>query len=236
MSQESKLLSVVILAGGLAKRMRPITETIPKALIEVAGKPFIFHQLNYLYEQGVQNVVICAGYLGEMIQSEVGTGEKFGLHVKYSFDGPDLLGTGGALKKALPFLAKEFFVMYGDSYLPINFSLVQNYFYSCKKIGLMTIIKNRNQWDKSNVDFVNGNLLEYNKKNQNAHMAYIDYGLAVISAKVFDQYTNGTSFDLADVYEKLSMLGNLAGFEVHERFYEIGSNSGLKETRDFFTK
>ena len=229
------MLPVAILAGGLATRLRPITETIPKALVDVAGKPFIVRQLSYLREQGISHVVLCIGYLGDMVRDMVGSGESFGLKVSYSEDGPNLLGTGGALAKAIPLLGDDFFVLYGDSFLPVNFSAVQEAYEKSKKPALMTVLKNQNQWDKSNVLFVDGRLHEYNKRTPRAEMTHIDYGLGVISASVLKQRPIGQSFDLADVYQDLSLQGQLAGLEVHERFYEIGSLAGLREAEDYFS-
>ena len=114
-------LPVAILAGGLATRLRPITEKIPKSLVDVAGEPFIVRQLDYLFRQRVRDVVLCIGYLGEMIEAVVGDGSRFGLRVSYSIDGPILLGTGGALRRAAPLLGEAFFVLYGDSYLPVDY-------------------------------------------------------------------------------------------------------------------
>lgn len=228
------MFSVAILAGGLATRLRPITETIPKALVDVAGKPFIVRQLSYLREQGVSHVVLCIGYLGDMVREVVGSGESFGLEVSYSEDGPNLLGTGGALAKAIPLLGDDFFVLYGDSFLPLDFSAVQEAYEKSKQPALMTILKNQNQWDKSNVLFLDGRLLEYNKREPRAEMTYIDYGLGVVSASVLKQRSVGQLFDLADVYQDLSLQGQLVGLEVHERFYEVGSHTGLKETEDYF--
>lgn len=228
------MFPVAILAGGLATRLRPITETIPKALVDVAGKPFIVRQLSYLREQGISEVVLCIGYLGDMIREVVGRGESFGLKVSYSEDGQDLLGTGGALTKALPLLGDQFFVLYGDSFLPLGFSAVQEAYEKRGRPALMTVLKNQNQWDKSNVLFAGGRLLEYNKRTPRAEMTYIDYGLGVVSASVLKQRPVGQSFDLADVYQDLSLRGQLAGLEVYERFYEIGSHTGLKATEDYF--
>ena len=229
------MFSIAILAGGLATRLRPITETIPKALVDVAGKPFIARQLSYLREQGISHVVLCVGYLGNMVREEVGSGERFGLKVSYSEDGPSLLGTGGALIKAIPLLGDQFFVLYGDSFLPLDFSTVQVAYEKSGQQSLMTILKNQNQWDKSNVLFVNGHLLEYNKRAPRKEMTYIDYGLGVISSSVLQQHPVGQPFDLADLYHDLSLKGQLSGLEVHERFYEIGSYSGLKEAEEYFS-
>jgi NDP-sugar pyrophosphorylase family protein len=228
------MFPVAILAGGLATRLRPITETIPKALVDVAGKPFIVRQLNYLREQGISHVVLCIGYLGDMVRDVVGCGESFGLKVSYSEDGPNLLGTGGALAKAIPLLGDYFFVLYGDSFLPLDFSAVLEAYVKSNQPALMTILKNQNQWDKSNVLFVDGQLLEYNKGAPRAEMTYIDYGLGVVLSSVLKERPVGQPFDLADVYRALSLQGQLAGLEVNERFFEIGSHTGLKEADEYF--
>lgn len=228
------MMPVAILAGGLATRLRPITETIPKALVPVAGKPFICHQLEYLYAQGIRCVVLCIGYLGEMIESVVGDGAQFGLDISYSPDGATLLGTGGALKQAMPLLGKKFFVLYGDSFLPVDFEKIQIAFNNSKNLGLLTVLKNENRWDKSNVLFRKGQLVEYNKHQPLPEMNFIDYGLGVLSCEAIENYPAGRFFDLAEVYRKLSLQGQLAGYEVHERFYEIGSHNGLKETEAYF--
>ena len=228
------LLPVAILAGGLATRLHPITQTIPKALVPVAGEPFLFHQLRYLRAQGVRRVVICTGYLGEMIEEAVGSGGAFGLHVEVARDGDKLLGTGGALKAALPRLGASFFVLYGDSFLPCDFGAAQNAFFASGKPALMTIIDNHNRWDRSNIDYRDGRLVKYDKLNPSADMHHIDYGLGVLAASVFDSYPSGQAFDLASVYTGLSESGSLAALEVFERFYEIGSHRGLKETQEYF--
>jgi len=229
------MLPVAILAGGLATRLRPITETIPKALIEVAGKPFIYHQINYLKYQGISSVVLCVGYLGNMIQDLLGDGSQLGINIKYSFDGPVLLGTGGAIKQALPLLEKSFFILYGDSFLPINFSEVEKAYLSSNKLGLMTVLKNENQWDKSNVIYQMNSLIEYNKEVIRPNMHYIDYGLGILNSNVFNAYPAEESFDLSKVYNQLSLNKQLYGFEVFERFYEIGSHQGILETEEYLT-
>jgi len=230
------MFPVVILTGGLATRLRPLTETIPKALIEVANKPFICHQLDYLKNQGITQVVLCIGYLGEMIRSVVGDGSAWGIKVSYSFDGQILLGTGGALKQALRYVENSFFVLYGDSYLPIDYQAIEAAFIKSQKPALMTVLKNANQWDKSNVIFENGVLIEYNKQEIKPSMKYIDYGLGVLNKSVFDVFSDGQPFDLAKVYNDLGIKNQLAGLEVFERFYEIGSLIGIEETHNYLLK
>lgn len=228
------MLPVAILAGGLAVRLRPITETIPKSLVDVAGKPFVVRQLDYLRHQGVTRVVLCVGYLGEQVEAVVGDGSAYGLEVRYSWDGPTLLGTGGAIKQALPKLGQQFFVFYGDTYLPVDFQAVERDFLSGGKPALMTVLRNADRWDKSNVEFEDGNIIEYNKDAPRPEMAHIDYGLGALSAAVFGDTPTNEPLDLSDVYHDLSLRGELAGHEVFERFYEIGSRQGLEEAIQFF--
>lgn len=231
------MLPVVILAGGLATRLRPITTHFPKALISINDEPFISHQLNLLKSQHITDVVLCVGYLGEMIREYVGDGSAWGLRVQYSFDGDTLLGTGGSLKKALPLIQSDtFFVMYGDSYLPCHFKSVQDYFLTTRKISLMTVFHNEGLWDHSNVIFKDRNIVNYDKVTRTPDMHYIDYGLGILHKKVFDLIPDNTIFDLAELYQLLLKRNELAGFEVTERFYEIGSHSGIEECAKFFNE
>lgn len=227
---------VAILAGGLAKRLRPITAKIPKALVTVAGEPFLSHQLRLLYSTGVRRVVLCVGYLGEMIEKQFGDGARFDMQITYSFDGPRLLGTGGALKKALPLLGEYFFVLYGDSYLPIDYRSAARAFLGSRKSALMTVFKNEDRWDTSNVWFDRNEVRRYDKKNRTVDMQYIDYGLGILRAETLAGWPDNKPFDLAVVYEDLVKKKQLAGFEVTKRFYEIGSAEGVAELDSLLRK
>jgi N-acetyl-alpha-D-muramate 1-phosphate uridylyltransferase len=220
---------VAILAGGLATRLRPITETIPKSLVAVAERPFLEHQLEYLRRQGVKKVVLCVGYLGEMIRERYGDGGEWGVGIEYSFDGPVLLGTAGALKQALPMLGETFFVLYGDSYLPVDYAAVEETFRVAGKLGLMTVFRNEGRWDTSNVWFENGSIRLYDKRERRPEMQFIDYGLSVFQAKAFERVPAGVTYDLAKLMTELVEEGQLSGFEAEQRFYEIGSPTGLAE-------
>lgn len=230
------LSPVVILAGGLATRLYPVTKTIPKSLLLINDEPFVAHQLRLLARNGVKKVVLCVGYLGEQVQKYVGDGAQFGLSVSYSYDGEKPLGTGGAIKQALPLLEKQFFVLYGDSYLPCDYQAVQNAFEVSQKNGLMTVFKNDGQWDKSNVEFSDGNLMAYNKAERTNRMRHIDYGLGMFSREAFNSLPKDTFYDLADLYIELLKQDQLAAYEVKERFYEAGSFSGIKELSTFLLK
>jgi MurNAc alpha-1-phosphate uridylyltransferase len=227
------MLPVVILAGGLATRLQPATLKMPKALIQVAGRPFIDHQLALLREQGVNHVVLCVGQFGKMIEDYVGDGSRFGLDVRYSYDGDVLLGTGGAIKKASGILPDAFMILYGDSYLDIDFRPVVQRFFAENLPVLMTVYHNRNALAESNILMKEGRILKYDKKTQDPAMEYIDYGLIVILKDVFDPYPAGEPFDLSLVLSRMVDSGQVAAFEVAKRFYEIGSVQGLKETEDY---
>lgn len=221
-------IPVAILAGGLATRLRPITEKIPKSLVPVAGRPMLAHQLEMLQARGIRRAVLCIGFLGEMIQQEFGD-EAYGIKLNYSFDGEKLLGTGGAIKRALPKLGAEFFILYGDSYLPIQYAPVAEYFHHNGKPGLMTVYRNEGKYDTSNVVFHDGEIRVYDKKARLPEMHHIDYGLSLFKASVFDRYGKDQVFDLAEVMGRLVSEKQLAGYEVPERFYEMGSPAGLAE-------
>lgn len=220
---------IVILAGGLATRLRPITETIPKALLEIHGEPFIHHQLRLLQQNGIQEIVLCLGYHGDQIEKEIGTGHQFNMQVRYSYDGEMLLGTGGAIKKALPLLPENFFVMYGDSYLNCHYAGVQQAFLAQQKLGLMTVFRNDGRWDASNVELNENRIITYDKENRNMGMMHIDYGLGVFNKQAFTLVPENTTFDLAKLYQALLQQQQLAAYEVTERFYEAGSFAGIKE-------
>ena len=220
---------IAILAGGLATRLRPITEKIPKSLIVVADQPFLSHQLRLLEAAGIRKVVLCVGYRGEMIEKEFGDGGNVGVELSYSFDGPELLGTGGELKKAGPLLGDKFMVLYGDSYLPMDYASPARAFAASGKPGLMTVFRNENRWEPSNVWFADGEIKRYDKTRLVPEMKHIDYGLGFLRPEALQDWPNERPFDLADVYRDLIGRQELAGYEVDSRFYEIGSPEGLAE-------
>jgi NDP-sugar pyrophosphorylase family protein len=222
-----------ILAGGLATRLRPLTETIPKSLVEVAGRPFLAHQLELLERNGVKRVVICAGFLAEMIEEYAGDGSQFGVEIQYSHDGPNLRGTAGALRQALPLLGDSFLTLYGDSYLPVDYQAIGEAFQASGKAGLMTVFRNDDLWDRSNVEFDGERIIVYDKKNRTPRMRHIDYGLGAFRAAAL---TNTDAADLATVYQELLAADDLMGIEVHQRFYEVGSFSGIEECTAFLTQ
>ena len=222
-------LPVAILAGGLATRLRPITEKVPKLLIEVAGEPFFSHQIRLLRGAGLTRLVLCVGYLGEKVVEQYGDGSRFGVRIDYSFDGPRLLGTGGALIRALPLLGGAFYTLYGDSYLPVDYRAVGDFFLGSGKLGLMTVFENREQYDASNAWFEDGEIRRYDKKDKVPQMRHIDYGLGLFKTAAFDGFPRDAVVDLADVQKALLARGELAGYEMTQRFYEIGSPAGLQE-------
>lgn len=225
-------LSAAILAGGLGTRLGARTAQTPKVLMEVAGQPFILHQLALLRRNGIERVTLCIGHLGEQVQAVVGDGRALAMQVSYSFDGPHLLGTGGAIQQALPSLGENFFVLYGDSYLDCDYQAAAQTFLASGKLGLMTVFRNVGQWDTSNVIFQAGKIVRYDKRARVPEMHHIDYGLGVFNAQTFALFPQ-RPLDLAEVYMELLARDQLAALEVTQRFYEIGSEAGLAETDQY---
>lgn len=230
------MLPVAILAGGLATRLRPATDAIPKALIPINGEPFIAHQLRLLSCSGILRAVLCIGYRGEQIEDYVGDGSRFGVQVSYSHDGPRLLGTAGAIRSAVPLLGQQFFVLYGDSYLPCDYNAIARSFHASDKLALMTIFRNDGRWDQSNVEFSGGQIMKYDKNHRTLGMHHIDYGLAALSGAVFDNVPSDHPCDLSSVYRDLVDRGQLAAYEVPQRFYEVGSLDGIRELAEYLSQ
>lgn len=230
---EAHNLACAILCGGLATRLHPITEKIPKSLISVNGRPFLAHQLELLRARGIRRAVLCTGFLGEMIRNYAGDGSHFGLELSYSFDGPSPLGTGGAICKALPLLGESFFVLYGDSYLLCDYNRVARAFQAVGKKGLMTIYRNEGRYDRSNVEARDGRIINYDKRNATPAMEYIDYGLGVFHRSVFENFSLSRPRDLADVYQRLVTSRQLASCVIEDRFYEIGSREGIADLEEY---
>ena len=231
-------MQCVILAGGLGTRMQPQTETMPKALLPVAGKPFADHQLAWLARTGVTDVVYAIGHLGERIRDHVADGARWGLRVAYVDEGARLRGTAGALRLAYDegALDDAFAVVYGDSYLPLDVAAVFAEFERARPGVLMTVFRNDGAYDRSNARLEGGRVV-YDKTAVDPAaegMRYIDYGLSIIDRDaVVAGLPSGAVLDLADVYHDLSRAGRVAGLEVRDRFYEIGSQEGLAELEEY---
>lgn len=227
-------LQVAILAGGLGTRVKSISGELPKALISVAGKPFIERQIQLLVDSGYRDLVICVGYRSSSIIEYLGNGSKFGARIEYSNDGPLPLGTKGAIKNALNLLGDNFAVLYGDSYLPIDFSLAEKAYIEGKKNCLMTVYKNENKFDASNIHFQDGTIIKYSKNPSDKQLNYIDYGLLFFCKTIFESDIFPESNDLSSTIEELVKMNQVSGYEVNNRFYEIGSPQGIKDLETYF--
>ena len=225
------MYDIAVLAGGKATRLGKMTENIPKSLIDINGRPFIYHQLKLLEKNGFKHVVLCLGKFGELIEDYLETFD-LAMDVDFSYDGYELLGTGGAIKNALPSLGDNFFVLYGDSYLPIKYKKIENYYSMKSEVGLMTIYKNTNSLHKNNVAVDNNQIIAYDKNECNHNMQYIDYGLGIFNKEVFYS-TQLRSFDLSEVYKHLIKYNQLLAYEIKQQFYEVGSLEGIEEFRKY---
>jgi MurNAc alpha-1-phosphate uridylyltransferase len=223
------MLPIAILAGGFATRLGNLTAEVPKCLIEINGRPFVDWQLDLLMRYGYSDFIFCVSYKSDAVQDYLGNGSERGARIQYSLDGDTQLGTGGAIQKALPKLGDAFAVIYGDSYLPTNYMTAEQFFLKSKSNALMTVYKNRNEFDSSNVEFIDGVLINYEKGSNSRKMHHIDYGITFFRDAAFHPWRNHTTFDLSEVFHELATRGDLLGFEVFERFYEIGSLRGIEE-------
>jgi NDP-sugar pyrophosphorylase family protein len=222
-------MQMVILAGGLGTRLRPVTSQVPKALIPIHGKPFLQYQIDLLRRSGIRDVVLCVGHLREQVMDYFGDGRWLGVRIRYSEEKDHLLGTAGAIKNAEPLLGDDFFLMYGDSYLMIDYREIMRYFRRFDRLGLMVVWKNVDRFEPSNV-MVEGNLVTaYNKDQKSPHMVYINYGLSVLRKEALVFIPGGRPFSQEEFYQILIDQGELLAFEVEQRFYEIGSPRGLEE-------
>jgi len=218
--------------------MQKIAGDLPKSLIPIEKKPFLHYQLTWLGRQGISDVVMCTGYGADQIERYAKDGRAWGLTLRYVNEGDRQLGTGGALRLALDkgCLQAEFAVIYGDSFLPIDFSPLWAYFQSRKEPALMVVLKNDGRWDKSNVNFDGQKVTRYDKRQGDPGMRFIDYGLNFLrSAVVQKEFPAQGAYDLADCFHTLSERGDLAGYEVKNRFYEIGSPQGLKDFSEYLS-
>jgi NDP-sugar pyrophosphorylase family protein len=226
------MLPVIILAGGLATRLHPITVEIPKSLILIDGMPFIHHQILLLKERGVDSTILCVGHFGHMIEEFIGDGLQYNVHIQYSYDGDVLLGTGGAVKKASRLVEDTFMIQYGDSYLDISYEDVVGAYYQAESPVLMTAYHNKNKFDESNMLVKDGKIVQYNKFSKTDDFEHIDYGLIVMRKDVMN-INSDASFDLGDLLSTCVNNGMVSAYEVNTRFYEIGSLSGILETTEY---
>lgn len=229
-------MQAVILAGGLGKRLWPLTQRLPKCLLPVGRRPFLEHQIELLRRNGIRDIVLCVGYLGDRILRHFGDGAAFGVRLAYGWELNGLLGTAGAIKNAEAILEREFFVIYGDSYLPLDYRAVMNAFRQSDKLAMMVVYRNCNRYDRSNVAVGDGLVLAYDKENPRPDMVYINYGVSLLRKRALRLIPEGVPFSQEEFYQELIRRGELLAYETPQRFYEIGSRRGLAEFRELVSQ
>ena len=229
-------MQIVILCGGLATRLYPLTKKIPKSMIEIKENPFLEHQIDLFKKNGIFKIILCIGYKGAQIKKYFGDGKKFDVNIKYSSDAKKLLGTGGALKKAEYLLEDTFLVMYGDSYLPFNFKKTISFFKKFNKLGLMTVYKNLNKYEPSNVEVEKNLVKSYSKTRRTPKMKYIDYGVSIFKKEALKFLPNNQGCDLSQFHKSLIKKKQLLVYFAEKRFYQIGSPNGLEEFKKYIKK
>ncbi|MFQ6019657.1 MAG: nucleotidyltransferase family protein [Dehalococcoidia bacterium] len=220
---------MVILAGGLGTRLRPLTERLPKCMVPVGDKPFLEHQIDLLRRSGIRDIVLCVGYLGEAVLERFGDGHRLGVHLSYSWERQQLLGMAGALKNAGPLLDREFFVTYGDAYLLLDYKAIMRRFRQLDCLGLMVVYRNHNRLQPSNVDVREGKVASYSKERSGGGMVYVDEGLSVLRKRALKLIPEDVPYSQEEFYAELIRRDQLQAYETPQRFYEIGSPQGLAE-------
>ncbi len=233
-TSDKETAPVCILAGGLGSRLGELVTDTPKPLLEVAGEPFLMHQLRLLAAHGTHRVVLCVGYLGERIEDAIGR-SQFDIEIQYSYDGPELVGTLGAIRKAVPLLGERFLTLYADTYLRVDFRTFDASWRASGLPGAMTVLRNHDAWAPSNAVFSNGLITQFDKQRQTPSMEWIDYGLGGLESTALDTVAPEAT-DLAVLHRSLAQQGLLFGFEATNRFYEIGTPGSLEETEQFLTR
>ena len=226
-------MQAAILAGGLGTRLRPLTEKVPKAMVPVDGRPFLEYEVALLKEHGVDDLVLCLGYLGEQVEEHFGGGSKFGVKIRYSYDGEELLGPIGGLKRAEPFLGEEFFVTYGDAYLRMDYAGMMTALRLSGRLAAMAVYRNEGRFGRSDVVAKDGMVAAYDKKKALPGMNWVNFGVSAMKKEALAGVEEGRFCDEEAFYGSLLNRRELMAYETSERFYEIGSPEGLAEFRDF---
>ena len=224
-------MQMLILAGGLGTRLRPITARLPKCLAPAGGRPFLEHQLRLLASRGVRDVVLCVGYLGRQVLEQFGNGHHLGVHLTYAWERDGLLGTGGAIRNAEALLAPEFFVAYGDSYLLLDYGTIMRRFGQSDALAMMVVYRNEDRLERSNVVVRDGRVAAYEKATRLPGMVYVNEGLSVLRRRALKLIPPGIPFSQEQFYQMLVRHRQLLAYETEQRFYEIGSPQGLEEFR-----
>jgi NDP-sugar pyrophosphorylase family protein len=226
-------MQIVILCGGLATRLGSLTKNIPKSMIKIKNKTFLEYQIENLKKSQIKDIILCVGHLSEQIENYFGNGDKFGVNIKYSHDGEKQLGPIGALKNAEHLVDNTFFILYGDSYLNLDYQKMHSFFKNQNKLGLMAVYKNFNRFDKSNLIVKDNMIVAYGEKERTKDMIYIDYGTSLLRKKSLDLIPKNTFFATGDFFSNLILKNELLAFEVKERFYHIGNPDALEEFKNY---
>lgn len=223
-------MQAVILCGGLGTRLRPMTLSIPKPMVPVRGRPFLEHQLRYLSRFGLTEVLILTGYKGEVVEEYFGDGSSLGIRVRYSRE-EEPLGTGGALVRATPLLEESFFLLYGDSFLPIDYGLAARFFAESGMPAMMVIYDNAAATSVPNnvgIDEKTSMVIDYVKNG--VGMRYVEAGVLALKAEVLESMPQEGAFSMEKLlYPSLIERGEMAAYRSPERFYDIGDQRRLRE-------
>ncbi len=229
-------MQAVILAGGLGTRLRPLTESVPKPMVQINGRPFLEYEIELLKNVGVRDFVLCLGYKGQIIRNHFGDGSKFGARISYSFEGEKLLGPAGGLKNAEALLEDVFLVTYADGYLMMDYVKAWDFFLKSNRLGMMVVYENHNKFGKSDLVVKDGHVVKYDKRHQTHDMVWINFGVSYLRKEALNIIPQDQTFGEEEFYNELISRKELLAFETKGRFYEIGTPESLNEFASFIAK
>jgi NDP-sugar pyrophosphorylase family protein len=229
-NEEGTNMQAVILAGGLGTRLGDLTRHLPKPMVPVAGRPYLEHQLAELRHQGITDILLLTGYLGDRIEAHFGDGCRFGVRVRYSRERTPQ-GTGGALRDASGLLAEEFLLIYGDSFLPIDYrEVVRRLADDPAAVGVAVVYDNTESTTvPNNIALEAGYVSRYDKDGpRTPELRYVEAGVLAFRRCVVDFLPGGGPVSLEkEVYPALVSWRLLLGFVTRQRFFDIGTPDRL---------
>lgn len=228
-------MQAAILAGGLGTRLGHMTQTTPKPMVLVNGKPFLEHEIGLLKRSGIGDFVLCVGHFGEKVEDYFGDGGKLGVRVTYSYDGPKLMGPAGALKRAEPLLEDRFFVTYGDAYLRADYRMMMDVLVDSGRLGVMAVYENHGMYGKSDVVVRDGEVVRYDKGDAGRVMEWVNFGVSALSKRALSLVAPGKECGEERFYGELIKRHELLAFPVNDRFYEIGTPDSLRDFERFIS-
>lgn len=230
-----KIRQAVILAGGRGERMRPFTDSQPKPMVQINGKPFLEYLIELLKKNGIEEVVILVGYKHEKITEYFGDGLKFGISIKYSIGAVED-ETGSRIRNARELLNDEFLLLYCDNYWPLRLERLYQFHKEHGTLGTVTVYANKHKITRNNMSVNdNGLVVTYDKSRISPNLNGVDVGFFILGKRVLDYMPESNFSFETEIIPKLIERRELSGYLTNERYYSIGSPDRLPMTSEYLS-